>query len=157
MKFGLGFFPTAEAIPPGELGRMVEERGHESLFFAEGTHISAARRSEYPVEGELPPKYARTWSRSVCPHGRLAAPHTPAPRAGTRTGTRPLCRLHRSRSGGRPGAVPARAPADPAKLEALAELGVSRVAHWLPSGKRSAVEPALERWEAAIGKLYGEA
>jgi len=49
------------------------------------------------------------------------------------------------------------APADPAKLEQLAELGVSRVAHWLPSGKRSVIEPELERWETAIAKLHGEA
>ena len=65
MKFGTAFFPTAEAMPPGELGRLVEERGHESLFFAEHTHIPASRRSPWPAGGELPPKYARTYDPFV--------------------------------------------------------------------------------------------
>ena len=71
MKFGTAFFPTAEAMPPGELGRLVEERGHESLFFAEHTHIPASRRSPWPAGGELPPKYARTYDPFV------AAPRWP--------------------------------------------------------------------------------
>jgi probable F420-dependent oxidoreductase len=47
------------------------------------------------------------------------------------------------------------APADPAVLERLRDAGVRRVAHWLPSGGRSTVERALERWEDAIAKLTG--
>jgi probable F420-dependent oxidoreductase len=36
---------------------MVEERGQESLVFAEHTHIPASRESPYPAGGDLPPKY----------------------------------------------------------------------------------------------------
>ena len=278
MKFGLGFFPTAEAIPPGDLGRLVEERGHESLFFPEHTHIPAGRHSPYPAGGELPPKYARTydlfvactavaaatsrlrvgsgiclvverdpittakevasvdrlsggrfefgvgagWNREeMANHGtdprrrmalmaeRIEAmkaiwtqdeasyhgefvdferiwswpkpaqhPHPPVlvggngptvidrvlrfgdawfPNYGGREKFRQKVEELRARAE-RPIEVQVMsAPADPAKLEELAELGVSRAAHWLPSGKRSALEPALERWEAAIAELYGEA
>jgi len=47
-------------------------------------------------------------------------------------------------------------PADPAELERMRAAGVRRVLHWLPSGGRSVVEPALERWDAAIRELNGE-
>lgn len=44
-------------------------------------------------------------------------------------------------------------PADPAVLERMAQAGVRRVSRWLPSGPWSVVEPALDRWERAIGEL----
>ena len=48
------------------------------------------------------------------------------------------------------------APADPAVLEQFREAGVRRAIRWLPSGGRSHVERALERWEAAIAEYTGE-
>jgi len=57
MDFGVGYFPTHDGIPPGALARWLEERGHESLFFAEHTHIPASRESEWSGGAELPPKY----------------------------------------------------------------------------------------------------
>jgi len=50
---------------PGALARFVEERGHESLFFAEHTHIPANRASPYAGGGELPRKYAHTYDLFV--------------------------------------------------------------------------------------------
>lgn len=47
------------------------------------------------------------------------------------------------------------APADPAVLERLRAVGVSRAMHWLPTGPRAVVEPALEAWERAIGEFIG--
>jgi probable F420-dependent oxidoreductase len=46
-------------------------------------------------------------------------------------------------------------PPEAAALEQLAEAGVDRASCWLPSGPWSRVEPALERWESAIGELVG--
>ena len=43
MKHGLAIFATDEGIDPAELARLAEERGFESLFFPEHTHIPAAR------------------------------------------------------------------------------------------------------------------
>lgn len=60
MDFGLAIFPTAETPPPDALGRLAEERGFESLFFPEHTHIPASRDTPYPAGGELPPEYRRT-------------------------------------------------------------------------------------------------
>jgi probable F420-dependent oxidoreductase len=60
MLFGVSTFPTDESIDPVELARMVEERGFESLFFPEHTHIPASRRTPYPAGGELPREYFRT-------------------------------------------------------------------------------------------------
>jgi probable F420-dependent oxidoreductase len=65
MDFGIGYFPTHDAIGPGQFARLVEERGHESLFFAEHTHIPAGRQSPYPGGGELPRKYIHTYDLFV--------------------------------------------------------------------------------------------
>ncbi|MGZ4179004.1 MAG: LLM class F420-dependent oxidoreductase, partial [Solirubrobacteraceae bacterium] len=65
MDFGIGYFPTHDAISPGAIARLAEERGHESLFFAEHTHIPAARDSEYPGGGALPRKYIHTYDLFV--------------------------------------------------------------------------------------------
>src|SRR5437764_3808981 len=55
-----------EDIPtPDELARMTEERGFESLFFPEHTHIPASRETPYPIGGELPPEYSRTYDPFV--------------------------------------------------------------------------------------------
>jgi len=59
MDFGIATFPTDESVAPGELARMCEERGFESLFFAEHTHIPASRETPYPPGGELPEEYRR--------------------------------------------------------------------------------------------------
>jgi probable F420-dependent oxidoreductase len=63
MKFGLTFFPTAEAIHPADLARAVEERGFESLWFAEHTHIPVSPATPAPpAPGEpgLPAIYYQT-------------------------------------------------------------------------------------------------
>jgi probable F420-dependent oxidoreductase len=65
MDFGVAYFPTADAVGPGELARLVEERGQESLFFAEHTHIPASRESPYPAGRELPRKYSHTYDLFV--------------------------------------------------------------------------------------------
>lgn len=61
MEFGIGYFPTHDAVGPGPLARMLEERGFESLLFAEHTHIPASRESPWPAGGPLPRKYWHTY------------------------------------------------------------------------------------------------
>jgi probable F420-dependent oxidoreductase len=60
VQFGVAIFPTWYAIDPPALGRLAEERGFESLFFPEHTHIPTSRRSPYPGGGELPREYSNT-------------------------------------------------------------------------------------------------
>ena len=59
MHFGLSIFVTDETPDPATLGRMAEERGFESLFFPEHTHIPASRETPYPPGGDLPREYSR--------------------------------------------------------------------------------------------------
>jgi len=60
MKFGVAIFPTDYAISMTELGPAVEERGFESLWVAEHSHIPAGRHSAWPSGGELPKQYWHT-------------------------------------------------------------------------------------------------
>jgi probable F420-dependent oxidoreductase len=61
MKLGILMFATDYAIRPDELARACEERGFESVWFPEHTHIPASRRSPWPVGGELPRDYWHTY------------------------------------------------------------------------------------------------
>jgi probable F420-dependent oxidoreductase len=60
MKFGVSIFPTRYSIGPAELARAVEERGFESLFVPEHTHIPTSRLSPWPGGGDLPDEYRET-------------------------------------------------------------------------------------------------
>src|SRR5215470_3625437 len=60
MLVGAFHFATDYGIEVGELARALEERGFESLFLCEHTHIPASRRTPFPSGGELPKRYAHT-------------------------------------------------------------------------------------------------
>jgi probable F420-dependent oxidoreductase len=73
MDFGVGYFPTHDGIGPGPLARMLEERGQESLFFAEHTHIPASRESPWGEGDELPQKYWHCYDLFVAMTAATAA------------------------------------------------------------------------------------
>ena len=60
VNFGVQMFPTDYAIQPVALARAVEERGLDSLFFPEHTHIPASRATPFPGGGDLPRQYWHT-------------------------------------------------------------------------------------------------
>jgi probable F420-dependent oxidoreductase len=60
MHVGVLMFPTDYAIRPDELARAAEERGFESLWFPEHTHIPTSRRSPWPGGPTLPKEYWHT-------------------------------------------------------------------------------------------------
>jgi probable F420-dependent oxidoreductase len=60
MKYALSIFPTQYAIRIDELARAAEERGFESLWVPEHTHIPTSRRTPYPAGTELPKEYSHT-------------------------------------------------------------------------------------------------
>src|SRR3954467_15463623 len=60
MQIGVFYFPVDYGIDMAELARALEERGFESLFVPEHTHIPVSRRSPFPGGGELPKRYAHT-------------------------------------------------------------------------------------------------
>src|SRR5438445_740221 len=57
MDFGAAIFFTDYSMGPAELGRALEERGFESLWAPEHSHIPLSRRSPFPQGGDLPKKY----------------------------------------------------------------------------------------------------
>ncbi|MGH9005093.1 MAG: hypothetical protein ACRDYV_18375 [Acidimicrobiia bacterium] len=63
MNFGVYLFPTEYSINVVELGRAAEERGFESLFVPEHTHIPTSRRSPWPGGAELPEEYKHILDR----------------------------------------------------------------------------------------------
>jgi probable F420-dependent oxidoreductase len=65
VDFGVAYFPTDESVEPAELARMAEERGFESVFVTEHTHIPASRETPYPAGGELPREYWRIYDPFV--------------------------------------------------------------------------------------------
>ena len=53
MKIGAVMFFTVESMQPAPLARAMEERGFESLWVPEHTHIPSSLRSAYPASGGL--------------------------------------------------------------------------------------------------------
>ncbi len=57
MKIGAVMFFTTDSMPPAELGRELEERGFESLWVPEHTHIPLTRLTPFIGGGSLPRPY----------------------------------------------------------------------------------------------------
>ena len=60
MKLGIEMFATDYAVRSDELAIACEERGFESVWFPEHTHIPASRKTPFPGGGELPQEYSHT-------------------------------------------------------------------------------------------------
>ena len=60
MHIGALIFPTDLSIRPDRLAVRFEERGFESLWVTEHTHIPASRRTPWPGGPNLPEEYRRT-------------------------------------------------------------------------------------------------
>jgi probable F420-dependent oxidoreductase len=57
MDYGVAIFFTDYSIGPVAMGTALEERGFESLWAPEHSHIPLTRKSPYPQGGDLPKKY----------------------------------------------------------------------------------------------------
>jgi probable F420-dependent oxidoreductase len=57
MHVGVAIFFTDYAMSPAALGKALEERGFESVWAAEHSHIPLSRRSPWPGGGDLPKQY----------------------------------------------------------------------------------------------------
>src|SRR5262249_30106176 len=57
MDFGAAIFFTDYSMGPADLARALEERGFESVWAPEHSHIPLSRRSPFPQGGDLPKKY----------------------------------------------------------------------------------------------------
>ena len=65
MLAGVAHFPTSYSIPPARLGPALEDRGFESIWAAEHSHIPSSRKTPAPSGGPLPPRYHDTFDPFV--------------------------------------------------------------------------------------------
>jgi len=64
MKVGVYVFATDLDMDPGPLAKEIEDRGFDSMFFPEHSHIPVSRETDYPDSyggGVLPDFYKRTY------------------------------------------------------------------------------------------------
>jgi probable F420-dependent oxidoreductase len=73
MQTGLAVFPTHDALDPGGIARLVEERGHHALYFPEHTHMPASRATPHPSGNPLPRRYSHTYDLFVALTAAAAA------------------------------------------------------------------------------------
>lgn len=76
MDFGVTMFPTDYAIRPDELAKALEERGFESFWAPEHTHIPASRNTPWPGGPDLPRDYWHTLDPFVALTAAAAATKT---------------------------------------------------------------------------------
>jgi probable F420-dependent oxidoreductase len=72
MEFGVAIFPTHDAIGPDAVARLAQERGQESLFFPEHTHMPV-NHTPHPRAEHLPRRYIHTIDLFVAVTAAMAA------------------------------------------------------------------------------------
>ena len=65
MNFGAMMFSTDYSIRPDDTAKLLEDRGFESFWVPEHSHIPANRTSPWPGGGELPEEYWHTYDPFV--------------------------------------------------------------------------------------------
>ena len=65
MQFGAMMFSTDYSIRPDDLAKLLEDRGFESMWVPEHTHIPASRVSPWPGGADLPRDYWHTYDPFV--------------------------------------------------------------------------------------------
>jgi probable F420-dependent oxidoreductase len=73
MHFGVTMFYTDYSMAPGELARALDERGFESIWAPEHSHIPVSRASPWPGGAELPKRYYDVMDPFVCLTAAAAA------------------------------------------------------------------------------------
>ena len=76
MKLGVTMFATDYAMRPDDLAVACEDRGFESVWFPEHTHIPASRKSPWPGGADLPKEYWHTHDLFVTMMAAAAATKT---------------------------------------------------------------------------------
>lgn len=60
LSFGAAMFFTDYSMPAGELGTALEQRGFESVWAPEHSHIPLSRKTAFPGGGDVPKRYYDT-------------------------------------------------------------------------------------------------
>ena len=59
--FGINMFPTDKAIDPVSLAKEAEDRGFESIWFPEHSHIPTSRETPWGLNPKAPPLPEEYW------------------------------------------------------------------------------------------------
>jgi probable F420-dependent oxidoreductase len=59
VKLGFSTMNTPEDVPPAEMAKALEDRGFDSFWIGEHSHIPTSRKTPYPSGGEMPEQYRR--------------------------------------------------------------------------------------------------
>ncbi len=81
MKYGVHLFATEDSIQPAEFAKAAEDRGFESVWFSEHTHIPVKFLTTTGVERNLPDYYWQTFDPFIA--SALAAAATSTIKLGT--------------------------------------------------------------------------
>jgi probable F420-dependent oxidoreductase len=76
MDLGLAIFATDQTPHPHEIARLAEDRGFESLFFPDHTHIPASRKTPFIYDQPLPDYYPRLYDPFVAMASAAAVTET---------------------------------------------------------------------------------
>jgi probable F420-dependent oxidoreductase len=76
MDIGIFTAANADSLPPATLAREIEQRGFESMFVPEHTHIPVDFDTPTPTGDPLPPEYARNFDPFVLLAAAAAATST---------------------------------------------------------------------------------
>jgi probable F420-dependent oxidoreductase len=76
LSFGGAIFFTDYSASPAEVGQALEERGFESVWAPEHSHIPVSRKTPFPGGGDLPKKYYDTMDPFVTLTAAAAATKT---------------------------------------------------------------------------------
>src|SRR5438270_606111 len=168
MHFGGAMFFTDYSMSAPELARALEERGFESVWAPEHSHIPLSRKTPFPGGGDLPKQYydaldpfvvlsaaapaTRTTKRGT---GVLRTRRSPAeiPRHGEGGGPRsgvPRDYLVRPRRGCRPGEAPGRDGRRPRRPDVPAREGRHGPADDRPVDKHHAAGEPVNRFGSKI-------
>lgn len=65
LRVGIHYGGTVDSVPLVDLAQAAEDRGLDSIFVPEHSHIPSARRTPFPGGGEVPDRYYGLWDPLV--------------------------------------------------------------------------------------------
>jgi alkanesulfonate monooxygenase SsuD/methylene tetrahydromethanopterin reductase-like flavin-dependent oxidoreductase (luciferase family) len=164
MDIGASIFFTEYSISPTELGTALEERGFDSLWVAEHSHIPVTRRFNVPTGGELERQYydvmdpfvTLSAARRAIRYGDGIIPQASSAGSGEAEDFLPRFRQMAEEAGRDPKSLSVTfggAPDDADRLKRYRDLGVVRMNVRLPPAKADEILPVLDRWAKLIPQL----
>ena len=136
MQIGAAMFFTDYSMAPAELGRALEDRGFESLWAPEHSHIPVSRRTPFPGGIPIAGRSAYGDITQLLPRF-----HQMAAEAGRDKSELPVTMFG--------------APTNLDTLKQWRDLGIARVVVALDSEKADTILPQLDSWAATARALQG--